>query len=138
MMGDFLRAETAPLLPGGTMTDTARLALIVCAALAWAALSAPTASAQVRQFDGLWRVRQTSASCMIKSGGFVLRIVNGTVRGRGIAGTISASGDVRWSSAAEHDGAPVIWEGRFRGRTGRGTYERSDGKCRGSFTAQRR
>jgi hypothetical protein len=128
----------------GAMTNNARQSsilssFIMCAVLAavLAALPAASASAQVGQFDGLWRVEHTSASCRHKSGSFTLRIAGGTVRGRRIAGTISSSGDVRWSSSAAHDAAPVVWEGRFRGATGLGTYERSDGKCRGSFRARR-
>jgi hypothetical protein len=123
------------------MTDTQRLpAFILYAALAavLAAFSAGPASAQVRQFDGLWKVEQTSASCMRKSGGFLLRITNGAVRGRTLAGAVSASGDLRFTSAAAHDAAPVVWEGRLSGSTGRGTFERSDGKCRGVFRVRRR
>jgi hypothetical protein len=74
---------------------------------------------------------------MHKSGSFQFRITNGTVRGRRLSGTVSASGEVRWSTAAAYDAAPVNWEGRFHGNTGGGTYERSDGKCRGTFRVQR-
>jgi hypothetical protein len=123
------------------MTETVRLASLTTFAMlvaVLAALSAGPASAQARAYDGLWRIEQTSATCRRKIGSFSIRIADGTVRGRGIAGTISAFGDVRWSSAAELDGATVIWEGRFSANTGRGTFERSDGKCRGSFMARRR
>ena len=99
------------------------------------------AYAQVGQFDGVWRIADTSASCRSKRGGFRLTNAGGQVGGRvpagTISGTVSPAGDVRWSMPAGHDAAPVVWEGRFRGRTGTGTYERQDGKCRGTFAARR-
>jgi hypothetical protein len=130
------------------MTDTARQSsilssFIMCAALAviLAALPAASASAQVRQFDGVWRIAHTSASCQHKSGGFKLTIANGTIRGRvpsgTISGTISADGAVRWSFPAAIDAVPVNWEGRLRGNKGTGSYERADGRCRGTFTVRR-
>jgi hypothetical protein len=118
--------------------------LALCATLAGslAALPALPASSQVRQFDGVWRVTHTSADCRSKRGGFTLTIANGRVRGRAGSGTasgnISPSGAVSWSHPAEHDAAPVHWEGRFRGNAGAGSYARADGKCRGAFTARRR
>ena len=106
-----------------------------------AVLPAWPASAQVGQFDGVWRIRHTSASCRDKSGGFRVTIASGRVGGRvqagTISGTISSAGAVRWSLPAGDDAAPVIWEGRFRGNAGAGTYERQDGKCRGTFAARR-
>ena len=118
------------------------LAVTAIVAGTLAALPARPASAQVRQFDGVWRVTHTSASCRNKSGGFRLTIANGKVGGRvragTVSGTVSASGAVRWSIPADYDAAAVIWEGRLRGNTGLGTYERQDGSCRGSFRVMRR
>jgi hypothetical protein len=106
-----------------------------------AVLPAWPVSAQVGQFDGVWTIRHTSASCRNKSGGFRVTIAGGKVGGRvqagTISGTISSSGTVRWSLPAAEDAARVIWEGRFRGNAGAGTYERQDGKCRGTFAARR-
>jgi hypothetical protein len=125
------------------MIGTARLSLMGLFAIA-AALAAPAspAAAQAGQFDGVWRVTHSSATCRDKSGRFRLIVANGRIRGRvragTISGTVSPSGDVRWSSPAALDAAPVLWEGRFRGNTGLGTYVRQDGKCGGSFRARRR
>jgi hypothetical protein len=106
-----------------------------------AALPAWPAPAQVGQFDGAWRITHTSANCRNKSGSFRLTIAGGRAGGRvqagTISGTISSAGAVRWSLPAADDAAPVIWEGRFRGNAGAGTYERQDGKCRGTFAARR-
>jgi len=130
------------------MTDTVRQSTIlssffICAALAavLVALPAASTSAQVGQFDGVWRITHTSASCRHKSGRFKLTIANGTVRGRvpsgTISGTISADGTLRWSSPAAVDAAQVNWEGRLRGNKGAGSYERADGSCRGTFAVRR-
>jgi hypothetical protein len=93
------------------------------------------------QFDGTWRISHRSATCTHKQGGYTLTIANGKVRGRvssgTISGSISASGDVRWSHPAAIDGAPVDWEGRFRSNKGLGTYVSAGGKCGGTFTARR-
>jgi hypothetical protein len=87
-------------------------------------------------------VTHTSASCRNKSGGFRLTIANGKVGGRvragTVSGTVAASGAGRWTLPADYDAAAVIWEGRLRGNTGLGTYERQDGSCRGSFRVMRR
>jgi len=93
------------------------------------------------QFDGTWRISHRSATCANKQGGYTLTIANGKVRGRissgTISGTISAAGDARWTHPAVLDGAPVSWEGRFRGNSGQGTYVSAGGKCGGTFTARR-
>ncbi len=126
------------------MTDTARLSsFIMCAALAGvlAAVPAVSTSAQVRQFDGVWRVTHTSSSCRHKSGSFKLTVANGTIRGKvpsgTISGTIAADGALRWSFAAAVDAGSVVWEGRLRGNRGAGSYERADGSCRGTFAVRR-
>jgi hypothetical protein len=119
----------------------ASLAMWAVIAGTLALLPARPASAQAGQFDGVWRIRHTSASCRDKSGGFRVTIAGGRVGGRvqagTISGTISSAGAVRWSLPAADDAAPVIWEGRFRDNAGAGTYGRQDGKCRGTFAAAR-
>ena len=123
---------------GGPKRRLATSAVIVCAL---AAFPAWPASAQVGQFDGVWTVRHSSATCSDKGGSFRLTIDKGSVRGRiaagTISGTVSASGAVRWTHPARSDAAPVIWEGRLHGNTGAGSYERQDGKCHGTFALQR-
>jgi len=117
--------------------------LAMCAAIAGVLVALPAlpVASQARQFDGVWRIRHTSADCRDKSGGYSLTIGNGKVRGRiasgAISGTISPSGAVSWSHPAALDAAPVTWEGRLRGKTGAGTYESAGGKCRGTFSARR-
>jgi hypothetical protein len=118
-----------------------RLATGIVSVCALAALPAWPSSAQVGQFDGVWRVRHSSATCDDKGGSFTLTIAKGSVRGRiaagSISGTVSASGVVRWTHAARSDATPVIWQGRLHGNTGAGSYERQDGKCHGTFALRR-
>jgi hypothetical protein len=85
-------------------------------------------------FDGTWTIHQVSATCMNKSGSFVVTVAGTKVGGRG---RISSSGDIQWTSSATVDGAPMDWSGTLRGGWGSGTYSRRDGKCGGTFTARR-
>jgi len=104
-------------------------------------LPASTALSQAGQFDGTWRITQQGDTCMIKRGGYTFTVANGAIRGRmtagSISGTVSASGEARWTHPAVADGKPVNWSGTFRGSTGSGSYARADGKCAGTFTAKR-
>jgi hypothetical protein len=124
------------------MRHTPRIALASGVALAGvvAALVAGPVSAQVGGFNGVWTVHHSSGNCFHKTGTFKLRIANGKVSGRtggrGIAGTVSSGGSIRWTTRAAYDGGPVHWTGRIGASAGSGSYWRADAKCGGTFSLQ--
>jgi hypothetical protein len=50
---------------------------------------------------------------------------------------VSASGTASWTQPAVTDGAPIRYQGTFRGNAGSGSFARHDGRCSGTFTARR-
>ena len=103
-----------------------------------AALPKVEAPRSIGSFDGTWTVSWTAVSgCRAQNGTFRLPIANGTLGGKAQGGRLAASGAANWIMPAVTDGAPVRYQGTFRGNTGSGTYTRSDNTCNGTFTARR-
>ncbi|WBL81959.1 hypothetical protein I3J27_16600 [Bradyrhizobium xenonodulans] len=80
-------------------------------------------------FDGAWMV--TSIGCGGSTTGAVV-ISSGKVIGEGVRGTVSAGGSV--STFGQGDGVTFTGAGRLSGRSGSGTWRRSDG-CGGSWSS---
>lgn len=80
-------------------------------------------------FDGAWMV--ISIGCGGSTTGAVV-ISSGKVIGEGVRGTVSAGGSV--STFGQGDGVTFTGAGRLSGRSGSGTWRRSDG-CGGSWSS---
>ena len=80
-------------------------------------------------FDGAWIV--TSVGCGGSTSGAVV-VTSGRVIGEGVSGTVSASGSV--STRGQGQGVTFTGAGRLAGRSGSGTWRRSDG-CGGTWTS---
>jgi hypothetical protein len=82
-------------------------------------------------FDGAWVVN--SVGC---GGGSATAVVvtSGRIIGDGLTGTISANGVSH--SVGNYNGITVISNGRASGRSGFGTFRRSDG-CSGTWTSSK-
>ncbi|WP_298240729.1 hypothetical protein [uncultured Bradyrhizobium sp.] len=81
-------------------------------------------------FDGAWVV--TSVGCGGSTSGAVV-VSSGKVIGQGVSGTVSASGSVRTFGHGD-GGVTFTGAGRLGGRSGSGTWRRSDG-CGGTWTS---
>jgi hypothetical protein len=82
-------------------------------------------------FDGAWIARSV-ASCGSASQAFV--VTSGRIIGEGLSGSVSTSGAA--SSVGNYGSVTAISSGRFSGRSGSGTFKRSDG-CTGTWTASK-
>lgn len=80
-------------------------------------------------FDGAWIV--TSVGCGGSTSGAVV-VSSGKVIGEGVTGTVSPSGSV--STQGHGQGVTFTGAGRLSGRSGSGTWRRSDG-CGGTWTS---
>lgn len=80
-------------------------------------------------FDGAWIV--TSVGCGGSTSGAVV-VTSGRVIGEGVSGTVSPSGSV--STRGQGQGVTFTGAGRLSGRSGSGTWRRSDG-CGGTWTS---
>jgi hypothetical protein len=80
-------------------------------------------------FDGAWIV--TSVGCGGSTSGAVV-VSSGKVIGEGVSGTVSPSGSV--STRGQGQGVTFTGAGRLSGRSGSGTWRRSDG-CGGTWTS---
>jgi hypothetical protein len=80
-------------------------------------------------FDGAWIV--TSVGCGGSTSGAVV-VTSGRVIGEGVSGTVSPSGAV--STRGEGQGVSFTGAGRLSGRSGSGTWRRSDG-CGGTWSS---
>lgn len=80
-------------------------------------------------FDGAWIV--TSVGCGGSTSGAVV-VSSGRVIGEGVTGTVSPSGSV--STRGQGQGVTFTGAGRLSGRSGSGTWRRSDG-CGGTWTS---
>ncbi|MBR0757348.1 hypothetical protein JQ604_34645 [Bradyrhizobium jicamae] len=79
--------------------------------------------------DGAWVV--TSIGCGGTSSGAIV-VTSGRIIGEGLTGTVSPSGAAR--SVFQANGLTSIGSGRISGRSGSGTFRRSDG-CGGTWHA---
>ena len=107
---------------------------VLCAAVL------PAAARNV--FDGKWTIADSSQNCMVKSGSWTLIVRDGAVAAPGYyaaAGSISPTGESKWTRAAKKDGLPVTYTGQFHGNVGSGAYVSSAAiPCNGEFHARRR
>jgi hypothetical protein len=79
--------------------------------------------------DGAWVV--TSVGCGGTGSGAIV-ITSGRIIGEGLTGSVSAGGAAR--SVYQANGLTSIGSGRLSGRSGAGTFRRSDG-CSGTWSA---
>jgi len=84
-------------------------------------------------FDGTWVVNSVGVTCSGSSTTAVI-VSGGRIIGEGLSGTVSANGSSR--SVGNYDGIIVTSTGHTDGRTGSGTFRRSDG-CVGRWTSAR-
>jgi hypothetical protein len=82
-------------------------------------------------FDGAWAV--ISVGCGSSSTSAVV-VSSGRIIGQGLTGTVSPNGAAR--SVGNYDGIIVTSSGHVSGRSGSGTFRRSDG-CSGSWTSSK-
>ena len=82
-------------------------------------------------FDGAWVVN--SIGCGGTSTGAVV-VTSGRIIGEGVTGTVSPNGAAR--SVGNYNGVTVISSGHVSGRSGSGTFRRSDG-CGGTWTSSK-
>jgi hypothetical protein len=84
-------------------------------------------------FDGAWVVVSVGITC---SGGSTTAVVvsSGKIIGQGLSGTVSANGSAR--SVGNYDGITVVSSGHVSGRSGSGTFKRSDG-CIGKWASSK-
>jgi hypothetical protein len=80
-------------------------------------------------FDGAWMV--TSVGCGGTTTGAVV-VTSGRIIAQGVSGTVSPSGGVR--TLGNFNGVAVTSSGRLSGRSGAGSFRRSDG-CGGTWTS---
>ena len=84
-------------------------------------------------FDGAWIVNSVGKTCSGSSTTAVV-VSSGKIIGEGLTGTVSASGAT--SSVGHYNGIRVISTGHASGRSGSGTFRRSDG-CVGTWTSSK-
>lgn len=84
-------------------------------------------------FDGAWSISSTGTTCSDTFRETVV-VTSGRLVGNYGGGSVSASGAVRGSG--NYNGIGVTSHGRFTGRSGSGTFTRSDG-CTGRWTASK-
>jgi hypothetical protein len=82
-------------------------------------------------FDGAWVVVSVGTTCSGSSTSAVV-VSSGKIIGEGLSGTVSPSGAA--SSVGNYGGITVISSGHVSGRSGSGTFKRSDG-CVGRWTS---
>jgi len=82
-------------------------------------------------FDGAWMVN--SVGCGGTSTGAVV-VTSGRIIGEGVTGTVSPNGAAH--SVGNYNGITVISSGHVSGRSGSGTFKRSDG-CGGTWTSSK-
>lgn len=83
-------------------------------------------------FDGAWSV--TSVGCGGTTSGATV-VTSGRVIAEGVSGTVSPNGSVHTFGHGE-GGITYTGAGRLSGRSGSGTFRRSDG-CSGTWTASK-
>jgi hypothetical protein len=84
-------------------------------------------------FDGAWVVVSVGTTCSGSSTAAVV-VSSSKIIGEGLTGTVSPSGAT--SSVGNYNGVTVISSGHVSGRSGSGSFKRSDG-CVGRWTASK-
>lgn len=108
---------------------------VVVLGLVIACVSAPLYAAQ--RFNGVWIVKQNNEQCKWTPPPYQIRIVNGRIIG--LSGTVSPSGEIRWSNINK-EGNHATLTGQLRGSSGSGrVFVMTQGTpCQGTFTMTRR
>ncbi len=83
-------------------------------------------------FDGAWIAYSHGNTCGSATQAFV--VSSGRISGDGLSGVVSPSGAT--SSLGQYGDLTVTSSGRFSGRSGSGTFRRSDG-CVGTWTVSK-
>lgn len=83
-------------------------------------------------FDGAWVANSVGNPCGSATQTFV--VTSGRIVGEGLSGSVSPSGAA--SSFGSYGSITVVSSGRFSGRSGSGTFKRSDG-CVGTWTVSK-
>jgi len=84
-------------------------------------------------FDGAWAVTSMGTPCGSASSAIV--VTSGKIIGQsGVIGSVSASGAAH--AVANSGGITIVSSGRFSGRSGSGTFKRSDG-CVGTWAVSK-
>ncbi len=84
-------------------------------------------------FDGAWVVVSVGTTCSGSSTTAVV-VSSGKIIGQDLSGTVSANGAAR--SVGNYDGITVVSSGHVSGRSGSGTFKRSDG-CIGKWSSSK-
>jgi hypothetical protein len=84
-------------------------------------------------FDGAWVVVSVGTTCSGSSTTAVV-VSSGKIIGEGLSGSVSPSGAA--SSVGNYNGITVVSSGHVSGRSGSGTFKRSDG-CVGRWTSSK-
>jgi hypothetical protein len=84
-------------------------------------------------FDGAWIVNSVGITCSGSSTTAVV-VSSGKIIGEGLSGTISPNGASR--AIGNYSGVTVVSTGHTSGRSGSGTFKRSDG-CVGRWTSSK-
>jgi hypothetical protein len=84
-------------------------------------------------FDGAWVVVSVGATCSGSSTTAVV-VSSGKIIGQGLRGSVTPGGVT--SSVGNYEGVTVISTGHVSGRSGSGSFKRSDG-CVGRWTASK-
>jgi hypothetical protein len=84
-------------------------------------------------FDGAWVVVSVGTTCSGSSTTAVV-VSSSKIIGEGLSGTVSPGGAT--NSVGNYDGVTVVSSGHVSGRSGSGSFKRSDG-CVGRWTASK-
>jgi hypothetical protein len=84
-------------------------------------------------FDGAWTVVSIGTTCSGSSTAAVI-VSSGKIIGEGLSGRVSPSGAA--NSVGHYNGVTVVSSGHVSGRSGSGTFRRSDG-CIGRWTSSK-
>jgi hypothetical protein len=84
-------------------------------------------------FDGAWIVVSNGVTCSGRSTAAVV-VSSGKIVGEGLSGRVSPSGAA--SSVGNYNGITVFSSGHVSGRSGSGTFKRSDG-CTGTWKSSK-
>ena len=87
----------------------------------------------VTSFDGAWAVVAVGTTCQGTATGAIV-ITSGRIIGQRVSGHVSPNGAA--TAVGNDNGVVVNSSGHFSGRSGSGTYRRSDG-CSGRWTASK-
>jgi hypothetical protein len=85
-------------------------------------------------FDGAWVITRTGTGCDEPTNTFAVVITGGDIHGRG---KVTPDGAFKFQGK-NNKGKPRPFTGTLRGSSGSGTFYTVGGRCKGTFTAQRK